>query len=223
MKLHGFIVALGSIIIVISFITALLFAKKIKPAYFTYVFGFIVFGVLLSVNTIASNNYTWRYGLKIRIFIEQFLIFLQYVMLGCYFLNLLKNSVFIKKMKFLFLLSIPILLILIFAVHVADVEIRPSIIPNLVLLVFCFFYLRDLMNNKPTVVLVKSSAFWLVMGIFFSSCIGFPVSALIPFISKSDQYSNLRFQIFSIQNMSLIIMYLFIIKSYTCLKHPQHS
>ena len=223
MKLHGFIVALGSIIIVISFITALLFAKKIKPAYFKYVFGFIVFGVLLSVNTIASNNYTWRYGLKIRIFIEQFLIFLQYVMFGYFFLNLLKNSVFIKKIKFLFLLSIPILLILIFAVHVADVEIRPSIIPNLVLLVFCFFYLRDLMNTKPTVVLVKSSAFWLVMGIFFSSCIGFPVSALIPFISKSDQYSNLRFQIFSIQNMSLIIMYLFIIKSYTCLKHPQHS
>ena len=223
MKLHGFIVALGSIIIVISFITALLFAKKIKPAYFKYVFGFIVFGVLLSVNTIASNNYTWRYGLKIRIFIEQFLIFLQYVMFGYFFLNLLKNSVFIKKIKFLFLLSIPILLILIFAVHVADVEIRPSIIPNLVLLVFCFFYLRDLMNTKPTVVLVKSSAFWLVMGIFFSSCIGFPVSALIPFISRSDQYLNLRLQIFSIYNMSQIIMYLFIIKSYTCLKHPQHS
>jgi hypothetical protein len=223
MKLHGFIVALGSIIIVISFITALLFAHKTKPAYYKYIFAFIVFGVLLSVNTIASNNYTWRYGLKIRIFIEQLLVFLQYVMFGYFFLNLLKNSVFVKKIKWFFLLSIPILLIFIFAVHVANVEIRPSIVPDLVLLVFCFFYLRDLMNNKPTVVLVKSSAFWLVMGIFFSSCIGFPVSALIPFISRSDQYSNLRFQIFSIQNMSLIIMYLFIIKSYTCLKHPQHS
>jgi hypothetical protein len=32
-----------------------------------------------------------------------------------------------------------------------------------------------------------------------------------------------RLQIFSIYNMSLIIMYLFIIKSYLCLKHPQHS
>lgn len=223
MKLHGFIIALGSIIIVISFITALFFSKKIKPVYFKYVFVFIVLGVLLSVNTIASNNYTWRYGLKIRIFIEQLIISLQYVMFGLFFLNLLKNSVFVLKIKWLVLLSIPILFILIFAVHVANVEIRPSIVPNLVLLIFCFFYLRDLMNNKPTVVLVKSSAFWLVMGIFFSSCIGFPVSALIPFISRSDQYSNLRFQIFSIQNMSLIIMYLFIIKSYTCLKHPQHS
>ena len=223
MKLHGFIVALGSIIIVISFITALVYIKKNKPAYFKYVFAFIVLGGLLSVNTIASNNYTWRYGLKIRIFIEQLIISLQYVMFGLFFLNLLKNSVFVVKIKWLFLLSIPILFILIFAVHVANVEIRPSIVPNLVLLVFCFFYLRDLMNNKPTVVLVKSSAFWLVMGIFFSSCIGFPVSALIPFITRSDQYLNLRFQIFSIYNMSLIIMYLFIIKSYTCLKHPQHS
>jgi RsiW-degrading membrane proteinase PrsW (M82 family) len=112
---------------------------------------------------------------------------------------------------------------LIVVVHIGNIEIRPSIVPNLILLVFCFFYLKDLMKNKPTVVLVQSSAFWLVMGIFFSSCIGFPVSALIPFISKSEQYSNLRFQIFSVQNMSLIIMYLFIIKSYLCLKHPQHS
>jgi hypothetical protein len=223
MKLHSFIVALGSIIILISFITALVFAHKTKPAYYKYIFAFIVFGVLLSVNTIASNNYTWRYGLKIRILIEQLLIFLQYVMFGLFFWNLLKNSVFVKKIKWLFLLSIQIMLILILAVHVANVEVRPSIVPNLVLLVFCFFYLKDLMNNKPTLVLVQSSAFWLVMGILFSSCIGFPVSSLMPFISKNENYANMRFQIFSIQNMSLIIMYLFIIKSYTCLKHPQHS
>jgi hypothetical protein len=223
MKLHAFIVVLGSIIIAISFITALYFEKKFKPAYYRYIFAFIVFGVLLSVNTIASNNYTWRYGLKVRIFIEQFLILLQYVMFCLFFLNLLENSVFLKKIRWLFLLSIPVLLVLIVVVHIGNIEIRPSIVPNLILLVFCFFYLKDLMKNKPTVVLVQSSAFWLVMGIFFSSCIGFPVSALIPFISKSEQYSNLRFQIFSVQNMSLIIMYLFIIKSYLCLKHPQHS
>ncbi len=223
MKLHGFIVILGSVIIAMSFITALFFAHKTKPAYYRYIFFFIILGLLLSVNTISSNNYTWRYGLKFRIFIEQLLVFLQYIMFGQFFSNLRKNSVFLKKVKWIFLLSIPILFVLIIAVHLENIEVRPSLVPNLVQLIFCFFYLKDVLNNKPTVVLVQSSAFWLVMGIFFSSCISFPVISLMPFISKNETIANLRFQIFSIQNMSLIIMYLFIIKSYVCLKHPQYS
>jgi len=211
------------VIIVISFIIALVFIKKAKPAYFKYIFGFIVFGLLLSGNTIASNNYTWRFGLKNRIFIEQVLILFQYAMFVLFFWECLKNSVFARKIRWLLLLSTPILFGLILIVHIANVEIRPSIVPNLVLLLFCFFYLRDLMNNRPTLVIMNSSAFWLVMGIFFSSSIGFPVSSLMPFISKNQEYADLRFQIFSIQNISLIILYLFIIKSYICLKHPQSS
>ncbi len=221
MKLHDFIVWFGTGIILLCFFVSVAFAKKAKPSYYRYIFAFIVTGILVSINTIASDNYTWRYGLKIRIFFEQVLFVLQYVLLALFFWELLKNSVFANKMKLLFFLSIPILLSLIFAVHLADVEIRSNIVSNLVLLVFCFFYLSDLMNNKPTVILMQSSAFWLVMGIFFLSCIGFPVISLVPFIPKTMEYSNLRFQIFSMYNMSLIIMYLFIIKSYTCLKHPQ--
>lgn len=222
MKLHSFIVFLGSAIIAISFFTALAFTKKVKPHYYKYIFAFIILGLLLSVNTIASNNYTWRYGLKIRILFEQVLVLLQSLMLGFFFLQLLIKSVFVKSIKWLLGLSIFIQISLIVVVQIANTEIRPTTVPNLILLIFFYFYLRDLMKNKPTLVLVQSSAFWLVMGIFFSSCIGFPVSALLPFISKSLQYSNLRFQIFSIYNMSLIIMYLFIIKSYICLKHPQN-
>jgi len=222
MKLHYFIVLLGTAVIVISFFTALAFIKKAKPAYYKYIFAFIIMGLLLCLNTIASKNYTWRYGLKTRIFIEQVLVLLQFIMFAFFFLELLKNSVFAKKIKWILLISTPVLIGLTLIVQITNVEIRSSNIPYLVQLVFCFFYLRDLMNNKPTLVLVHSSAFWLVMGIFFSSGIGFPVSSLMPFISKNQVYADLRFQIFSIQNMSLIIMYLFIIKSYVCLKHPQN-
>jgi len=222
MKLHYFIVLLGTAVIVISFFTALAFIKKAKPAYYKYIFAFIIMGLLLSVNTIASDNSAWRLGLKIRILYEQILILLQSLMLGFFFIELLKKSVFIKSLKWLLVLSIPVQISLIIIVQITKTEVRPTTVPNLILLAFFYFYFRDLMNNRPELVLIQSPAFWLVMGIFFSSCIGFPVSALIPFISKSDQYSNLRFQIFSIYNMSLIIMYLFIIKSYVCLKHPQN-
>ena len=222
MKLHSFIIFLGTAIILICFFTALAFTKKEKPQYYKYIFAFIVLGLLLSVNTIASNNYAWRYALKIRIFFEQILLLFQSLMFSFFFLELLKKSRFVKSIKWLLILSMLIQISLIIIVQIANTEIRPATVLNLILLVYCYFYLRDLINNKPTLVLVKSSAFWLVMGIFFSSGIGFPISSLIPFISKSQQYSNLRFQIFSIYNMSLIIMYLFIIKSYLCLKHPQN-
>jgi len=222
MKLHSFIVFLGTGIILLSFFTALAFAKKEKPHYYGYIFAFIILGILLSVNTIASNKYAWRYAMKSRILIEQVLILFQFLMVSLFFVQILKNSKFIKKIKWLLWGSVLIQTGLIIVVHLTNTEIRPTTVPNLVVLIFCSFYLIDLMNNKPTVILVKSSAFWLVMGIFFSSCIGFPVSSLIPFVSKSPEYDNLRFQIFSIYNMSLIIMYLFIIKSYVCLKHPQN-
>ena len=221
MQLHNLIVWIGTAIIGISFLVALAFNRKVKPYYYRYIFAFIVMGVLLSVNTIASDNSAWRYGLKIRILFEQVLILLQSLMLGFFFWELLIKSVYAKFIKWLLASSIIIQITLIVVVQIANTEIRPTTVPNLILLVFFYFYLRDLMNNKPTLILVQSSAFWLVMGIFFSSCIGFPVSALMPFVSKSQEYSNLRFQIFSIYNMSLIIMYIFIIKSYLCLKHPQ--
>ncbi len=221
MKLHSFIILFGTGIILISFFIAIGYSKKAKPAYYNYIFVFILLGLLLSINTLASNNYTWRYSIKIPILIEQVLILLQYLMLSLFFLRLMKKSVFVKRIKWLLFLSIPVQICLIILVQLGNTEIRPSVIPNLILLIFCSFYLRDLMNNKPTLILVQSSAFWLVIGIFFSSCIALPVNSLIPFVSKNKEYLNLRFQIFSIYNMSLITMYLFIIKSYLCLKHPQ--
>lgn len=176
----------------------------------------------MSANTISSNNYIWRFSLKDRILIEQLLMLCQFFNLGLFFVEILKKSKFLKSVKVLFLLSIILQILLIAVVHLSNIEIRQTIVPNLFLTIFCFYYLRDLMKNKPTLILGKSSTFWIVMGIFFSSCIGFPIGSLIPFIPKDEEYINFRNQIFSISNLSLIILYLFIIKSYLCLKHPQN-
>jgi len=70
------------------------------------------------------------------------------------------------------------------------------------------------MTDKPTLILIKSSPFWLVMGILFSSSVSLPVITLIQFIPKESQYIVLRSQIFSITNLTLIVFYFFIIKSY---------
>lgn len=221
LKLHSFIIIFGTVIIFLCFLIAIISSKRCKPVYFKYIFLFVVLGLLLSANTITSEYNVWRNAFKTRIFIEQIITFSQYVLLALVFVDLLKHSSYKNKLKWLLIISTPIQVGFILIVHIGNIEIRPNIIPNIVLIFCCLFYIRDLMNNNPTLVIIQSSAFWLVMGIFFSSCIGFPVGTLMPFISKSEEYINLRFQIFSIFNMSIILLYLFIIKSYLCLKHPQ--
>lgn len=222
MKLHSFIILLGTAIIFITFCVAIFFAKKSKPFYYKYVFILIVMGLLLSTNTISANNYIWLSGLRLRIFFEQLITLLQYLVTSLFFLEILKKTKFAKKIKWLLSLSILLQITLIIIVHLTNTEIRSGSLPNLIILIFVFFYLKDLMGTKRRLILAQSSTFWLVMGFFFASCIGFPVSCLIPFISRTPEYANLHFQIFSIYNMSLIIMYLFIIKSYLCLMHPQN-
>ena len=222
MELLNFITLFGTCIIVISFFVALFFIKRKKPQYYRYIFLFLFLGILLSSNTIANHASAWLLNRKKSILIEQLLLLFQSLLLGLFFLEILKKSIFAKKIKWLLFLMIFIQFILLFVVHLANVEIRSNIVSNLILLIFCFFYFRNLMKNEPTLILVRSSAFWIVIGILFSSCIGAPVITLVQFIPKNQEYINLRSQIFSIFNISLIILYLFIIKSYLCLRHPQN-
>lgn len=223
MELSNYIVLIGTGIIICCFLLALFSRKKNKPYYFRYIFLFIILGLLISTNTISNNNSVWSFNKKISIFVEQILMAIQLVMLSLFFIEILRKTTFVKYIKYLLFFSILIHLSILTLVLYKNIEIRPNFIFNLLQLILCLFYLKDLMNNKPTVTLTKSSSFWIVMGIFFASCIGLPVNSLIPFITKSSDYTNLRFEVFSISNISLIIMYLFIIKSYLCLKHPQIS
>lgn len=221
MKLSYFIVLLGTCIIVITFFIALKFVKKDKPRYFDYIFIYVIMGILLSLNTIINKNDIWFSNRKIFILIEQLIFLFQSVMLGLICLEILKKSTFKNKIIWLIFLMILIQSILLILVHFLNIEIRSSVISNLTLIIFCFFYFKNLMKNDPTLILIKSSAFWIIVGIFFSSCISFPVGTLIQFIPKNQEYGNTRNQVFSICNVSLIFMYLFFIKSYLCLKHPQ--
>ena len=222
MKLSYFIVLFGTGVILISFIVALTFMKKEKPQYYKYIFVYIILGLLVSLNTIINNNKVWISSIKISILIEQSIILCQSLMFGLFFIDVFKNSKHKIKIKLFLYFSILIQTFLLIIVLSTNTEIKPSISSNLVLIIFCFFYLRELMFIKPTLILAKSSIFWIVIGIFFSSCISFPINSLIPFIVKEHEYRNLRSYIFSISNMSVIVMYLLIIKSYLCLKHPQN-
>lgn len=183
---------------------------------------FIILGGLLSINSIVNANIFWGFSREIPFLLQEILLLLQYVLLSLFFAKLLFKTHYSRIIINLLFLSVILLVGLQIVISFTNTDIRPSFILTFFLLIFCFLYVKDLMANKPTLILLKSSAFWIVMGIFFYSCVSFPIKTLIIFIPKSQEYINLRSQIFSILNMSLIILYLFIIKSYSCLKHPQN-
>jgi hypothetical protein len=221
LKLHIFIVWFGTAIIVITLIVALIFKRKAKPWHFRYIGYFIVLSLLISANTYIAIYLNLNEN-RLMFLIERVLILFQFIVLGLFYMIILKKSIFIKKIKVLFYLSIIIQITLIIATFITDVLLYTKISSNVFLIIFSAFFYRDLLNNKPTLILIKSTSFWIVTGIFFSYCVSFPVYSLTPFIKKIPEYKNIRSQLFSISNMSLIVMYLFIIKSYLCLKHPQN-
>jgi hypothetical protein len=222
-QLHELVIWIGTGIILLAFLIALSFAKKQKPKYFTYIFIFIILGLLLSISSFFyAYSKTILANLKFSFIIQQILLLLQSLMLGLFFIEVLRESTFIKKTKYLLFLSIISQIIIISFIILKNADIRPSISYNIILPIFCLFYFKFLLINKPMVILAKSSIFWIVTGILISSCFAFPVNSLISFIPRNEQYINVRGQIFSIANMALTVLYLSIIKSYLCLKHPQN-
>lgn len=221
MKLHNFIVLFGTGVILIAFLVAIAYTKRAKPKCYKYIFAAIILGLLISVNTILNGSFKF-YNYKVSRILENCISFFQSIMFSLFLIEHLKKSKFIQSLKSLFYLLIIIEIILIIVQAINNSYVYPRLSLFFCIIVLTIFYFRDLLQNKPTLILANSSVFWIVIGIFFSFCISFPIYSLIPFLVKHTEYRNLRFQIFSIVNMSLIVLYCTIIKSYICLKHPQN-
>jgi hypothetical protein len=221
LKLHNAIIFIGTFIIIINLLIAIFFIRKEKPYYYKFLFIFIFVGLLISLNSII-NILIKPLGNQILPITERLLLLVQFFLVAKLYKELLKKSLLKKTINNLFYLSILVQITLVSISIFMSVPSYTKIGTNAFLILFSVFYYRDLLTNKPKLIILKSSTFWLVTGIFFSFSISFPVYALIPFLSKFPDYNNIKYQLFSISNIALIVMYLFFIKSYLCLKHPQN-
>ena len=154
-------------------------------------------------------------------FIERWLLLFQFIAISFFYLNLLKRSIFSQKIKQIVYLAIIIQIIFFTFSVLFQIPKYVKTVSNIFIILYSVIYYRDLLKTKPTLILIKSSAFGIVTGMFFSFSVSFPIYALNPFIKVYPEYQNIRLQVFSISNIALIVMYLFIIKSYLCLKHPR--
>jgi len=222
MRFHNSIIQIGLIVIVISCLIAWLHIKVPKPKYFKYIFLFIHFGIILSLNSIFLAE-KWGFVKRLPFLLQEILLLVQYSLLTKFFISILTNPKTIKKLKIVFFLSLLFMISLMLVSFYQDINLIPSSISSLFLLVYCAFFVKDLMASKPTLILEKFPAFWIVMGIFFYSCISFPIVTLIKFIPKNNEYINIRSYLFSVINISLIVLYALITKGYLCLKRQPNS
>jgi hypothetical protein len=221
LKLHNFIIHFGTVIIIVAFFVAILFIKSAKPKYYKYIFAVIILGLLISANSII-HLFIKIENERMLSSIERVLLLFQFIALSFFYRDLLKESIFYNKTKRLIHFFIFIQITLTSISILFKIPSYVKIVPNFFLITYSVIYYRYLLKNKPALILIQSSAFWIVTGVFFSFCVSLPIYGLTPFMVRYPEYTNLRFQLFSISNMALIIMYLFIIKSYLCLKHPQN-
>jgi hypothetical protein len=222
MQLYRFIIFLGSLITLIAFVTSIWFYKKGNPPFYKFICLFVLCGLLLSINAIAMQK-IGLYSYLSHYWIQFVLQFAQMLCIGLFFLNTKLLALPQEKIKYtiIFFAVVQIFFALLILNEYMD-ESYCLLNISMLSLILSSIYVRNLLKQKFPTKLSNDPSFWIVAGIFFHSCISFPIYTLYRFI-PFDKYVNLKFAIFSLSNISLIILYLFIIKSYTCLKYKNQQ
>lgn len=219
MTLHKFIILFGTCIILINLIIAFFTKKAVKPVFFKYIIIYIVLGLLISANTISNIILTHPIDQKKYRILFDILYLCQSLSLFFFFKITTKRKIIFPFMLTSSLVQAIFTLKQFYSDSILDINIFAT--PLFIILSILYF--RDLLQNKPLINLTQSSSFWIVVGIFFWACVSFPIYSLHPHIKAHVTNKNIILEIFSISNMALIVMYLFFIKSFLCLKHPQNT
>lgn len=211
----------GTFIIITAFATAILKSNIKKPEFFTFIFRFICTGLLMSANAIYYDFLGEPADEKLIFYITKILTLFQFAFLYQLLLKILQYSKYIQIYKKAAILLIFIQTILLVFSWVVDISPITRVLGCITIIFFCFIFFRDLLTSKPTLLLIRSSSFWIVTGLFFSYSVNLPIYSITPILREYNEYKDVSYQIFSISNMALIVLYFLIIKGYLCLKYPQ--
>ena len=218
----------GTGIIITALLVSLLsinndFAKNhFKPIQF-----FILIGLLISINTIQFSHFRIIKS-KDTFFIHGILSILQVLLLGIFLLKTIENRKQLVSGELILFATISIELFLVFKNYLMGSLKNTSIyvhhtLGNLALIFLCIQFYKDLFKTKQGVRIINSPTFWVVSGIFFYNTISSPIYGLFNFIPESQGFKSLKWILFQVSNISLIVCYFSIIKAYLCLKHHQNS
>ena len=211
--LNNIVICIGTLVILISFIIALLMPKSNR----VYMKGFFFcsfIALLTSINTICTSFFL-LYSLKICFLIQNILIIADLLFWTLFFMKLLKERNILKKIILLFICT---LLLAIYLFYSSDTE-KPNLqvlgLVNICKSIFCIFFYYKIFTKLPNQNILLEPSFWIISGLIFYSCLSLPFYALNNYI-KIEFPPLISYNIFSISNILIIIMYIFFIKAYLC-------
>jgi len=211
--LNNTVIWVGTGVILISFIIAIIIPKKNK----SYMKGFFfcpLLSLLVSVNSISSRFFL-LYTIEKNFFIQTILHLCDLLFWTLFFLKISKDKKDFRNIKILFISTLVIAVQLVYFNNSDNPNLHIHALSSMCKTIFCIFFYNNLFKNLPKQNILLEPSFWIVTGLFFYSCLSLPFYALNSYIKQQFLpviYSN----IFSISNMLIIIMHLFFIKAYLC-------
>lgn len=155
-------------------------------------------------------------------YIDYLFILIELGILIHFFLSIVDSRVIKKILVFITLIFIPYYFIELccdkyFPRSISETtQSRVYTIESLILLFPCFVYFYELFKKPPTLNLKTEPSFWIVTGwSFFATCT-LPYSLLENYLRKS--HSNLMTELYSVFYIFYILLFIMIIKAYSCKK-----
>ena len=147
-------------------------------------------------------------------FINSSLLLFHFIFLSIFIYKLLPKQNSSKKIIFLFLLFLSIILFSLFTNELSEPQSTAYAFANFGLVIFCCIYYLKLFEEMP-IDLINEPSFWIINGIFFCMCATVPMNALRGYLLDNIPY-DFFLAMGAIVSFAYGIMHLFFIKAYIC-------
>lgn len=215
-SLYMSVIWIGTVVIFVSFIIALAIkGRKNVPVFMKYFYFYPLLALCVSFNTILGDYFHF-FTRESLLRIQNILFIIDFLFWYFFFKNLLKKKIRILQFIFLLFLTSTIILRLSTGFHKPGFEINA--VTNFGKILFCLFYCIELFKSEPVLNLKNESAFWIVSGLFFYTCVSLPFYTVYEYLNLNLPRLISR-NLFSSTNISIILMHLLFIKAYLCQIH----
>lgn len=216
--LNTTVTTIGTAVIFITFIIALIFSKD-NIAYMKGFIFCVLIGLLVSINAICSRILL-LYNARICFSIQSVCILLDFIFWRYFFLRLLEYKKRQEIIQILFLFAFLAAIILLYYNSTNNSNLHVLALLNMCKTIYCILFYHNLFKNISNQNILSEPSFWIVTGLLFYSCLSVPFYGLNNYI-KLNSPPLISNNIFSISNMLITIMYLFFIKAFLCKTSPR--
>ncbi len=171
------------------------------------------------VALISIHSFLYRYfsvtNKNVSGILHGFLLLFHFIFLSLFIYRTLPNKNISGYIKFLFFLFLSIIIFCLFTIDITIPKSTGYAFSNLALVLFCCVYYSQLIEETPTINLLKEPSFWIISGIFVCMCATIPLNVIRGYLFNNMPY-ELYFSMGTLGSFAYGVMHLFFIKAYLC-------